>query len=153
MEKRGSKTWLPNRTTLIMVPAMSFGLVLGVWLWLLFLPMPPLWACAISWSIGLPALVLVLARIFIFYVGIGPEEIVFVKLYRLIRINRSEIASIDIAPPVDSSDLEVPFWKIRDRAMTFRLQSGECIEVSPLEGPLAYRVYMDVVGEESISST
>ena len=150
MKNRNRVDWMPNRTAWGLVLALFIGIVLGFILWLLFLPMPPLWACAVSWSIGAVGLVIVIAKCLVFSVGFSDEQIVFAKVYRFIRIDRSQIESMEITPPANKSDLEEPWYKVIDRRITFRLRNGKIIEVGPINGVLAYKVDLDVMRKEEV---
>lgn len=147
MKKREKIRWLSNGVSGIMVLiVIFFGVIIGANVWLQFHPFSQLWAFVVSWSIGVVLLIMAMAAMLVFWIGIGDEHIVFVKLSRPIRIHRSEIASVDIRPPPDSSDLERQYYQTFDRSVTLVLKSGESIKIGTLDGTTANKLHVIVMG-------
>jgi hypothetical protein len=80
----------------------------------------------------------------VFLVGFDLQRISFVKIYGKINIDKTEIVSTAIQPPVNQSEIEKPWYATRLRRIVFRLKNGKTMEFRPIMAKVANEIKKDL---------
>lgn len=134
-----------NRTpwfyTAIMVAVAPFGILAG---FVLFGQAPCLFYIpGLLLLLFMP--ILPLAGLIVWRVDIELERIIFVKAYRKIAVEKSNIASFSVFLPLDAIELAKPVLQRRDRRLTFEMIGGEKIAFHTIEAQIAFTIQEDLV--------
>lgn len=143
MKETGEIIWLVNRSPWLYVTVMVAVFPLGLLLGILIFGLAPCWAYLPGLLVAAVVIIPGLARGFVFRVGIGREKIIFVKVHRRIAIEKSNIISYDVSPPLDLSERSKPWHKVVDRSLTLELSGGEKTVFKAIEGHIVSKLSED----------